>query len=192
MRQARICAGHGGVPAGRRQPRSTGQSLVEFALACPVFLLLLVGVGDGGRAFYYQEAVINAARDALRTAVFSQTSGNTACASHSGVEVGHIPTVAGDTLDTGILNAAALESSSNGSASSSAIVGSGTSITVTWHCSGSSAYTNSTAQSTDPASSTSAAVEVDIHYKFSLITPLAGLVFPNTTIVSDVFGRAQY
>src|SRR5437870_2601945 len=39
-----------------------GQSLVEFALALPVLLLLLLGLADFGRAFYYTSTIANAAR----------------------------------------------------------------------------------------------------------------------------------
>ncbi|MDP9245825.1 MAG: pilus assembly protein [Chloroflexota bacterium] len=39
-----------------------GQSLVEIALALPVLLLILLGLADLGRAFYYTTAVASAAR----------------------------------------------------------------------------------------------------------------------------------
>jgi Flp pilus assembly protein TadG len=39
-----------------------GQSLVEFALALPVLLLILLGLADFGRAFYYTTTISNAAR----------------------------------------------------------------------------------------------------------------------------------
>ena len=39
-----------------------GQSLVEFALALPVLLVLLLGIADFGRAFYYTSVIANAAR----------------------------------------------------------------------------------------------------------------------------------
>jgi Flp pilus assembly protein TadG len=39
-----------------------GQSLVEFALALPVLLVLLLGLADFGRAFYYTSTIANAAR----------------------------------------------------------------------------------------------------------------------------------
>src|SRR5712691_5470374 len=39
-----------------------GQSLVEFALALPLLLLILLGLADFGRAFYYTTAIANAAR----------------------------------------------------------------------------------------------------------------------------------
>ena len=43
-----------------------GQSLVEFAIMIPVFLLMSVVVFDLGRAVYYSSTVHNAAREAAR------------------------------------------------------------------------------------------------------------------------------
>jgi Flp pilus assembly protein TadG len=43
-----------------------GQSLIEFALLLPVFLLAVVVVFDLGRAIYYYSAVHNAAREGVR------------------------------------------------------------------------------------------------------------------------------
>ncbi|OGO26297.1 MAG: hypothetical protein A2136_10975 [Chloroflexi bacterium RBG_16_54_11] len=43
-----------------------GQSLVEFALALPVLLLLSVVIFDFGRAVYYSSAIHNAAREGVR------------------------------------------------------------------------------------------------------------------------------
>jgi Flp pilus assembly protein TadG len=43
-----------------------GQSLVEFALAIPILLLLMVVIFDLGRAVYYSSAVHNAAREGAR------------------------------------------------------------------------------------------------------------------------------
>ncbi len=43
-----------------------GQSLVEFALTIPVFLLLAVVIFDFGRAVYYYSAIQNAAREGVR------------------------------------------------------------------------------------------------------------------------------
>jgi hypothetical protein len=90
-----------------------------------------------------------------------------------------------------IANAAALESSKNGTAAGSVV--SGATITVTWHCSASKAITNAAASSTDPAFTGSDAVEVQITYPFSLLTPLVSNLFGGTpTIGSDVIGRAEY
>ena len=54
----------------RRQPR--GQALVEFALAFPILILLLVGIFDFGRAVYAFNTVNNAAREAARLGIVDQ------------------------------------------------------------------------------------------------------------------------
>jgi Flp pilus assembly protein TadG len=46
------------------QPR--GQTLVEFALILPIFLLLAVVIFDFGRAVYYYSTIHNAAREGAR------------------------------------------------------------------------------------------------------------------------------
>jgi Flp pilus assembly protein TadG len=51
---------------GRR--RSRGQSLVEFALVVPIFLLILSGIFDFGMALYSRISIINAAREGARAA----------------------------------------------------------------------------------------------------------------------------
>ena len=56
-----------GADRGRR-----GQSMVEFALVVPVFILLLVGLFDLGRAVYAYNTVNNAAREAGRLAIVDQ------------------------------------------------------------------------------------------------------------------------
>lgn len=48
----------------QRAPRSLGQSVVEFAMVVPVFLLLLLMAVDFGRLFYTYIQVSNAAREA--------------------------------------------------------------------------------------------------------------------------------
>ena len=50
----------------RRRERSRGQALVEFALVLPIFILILVGIFDLGRAVYVYSTVNNAAREAVR------------------------------------------------------------------------------------------------------------------------------
>lgn len=54
-------AGHG------RRERAAGQSLVEFSLALPIFLLLLLGVFDLGKGVYMYNGVAEAARELSRT-----------------------------------------------------------------------------------------------------------------------------
>src|SRR3990170_354766 len=52
-----------------------GQSLVETALALPLVLLVLLGLVDLGRGFYYKIAVTDAAREAASYA--ARTTGAT-------------------------------------------------------------------------------------------------------------------
>ena len=54
-----------------------GQSLVEFALVLPVFLLLLIGVAEFGRAWMTRNILTGASREAVRIAA---VQGNTASA----------------------------------------------------------------------------------------------------------------
>ncbi|SEB79890.1 TadE/TadG family type IV pilus assembly protein [Paenibacillus sp. GP183] len=46
--------------------QNRGQSVVEFALILPIFLLLLVGMLEFGRILYWQTIVNEAAREAAR------------------------------------------------------------------------------------------------------------------------------
>lgn len=165
----------------------------------PLFVTLTLGTADGGRAFYYREAVTNAARQALRVAVSSsqQTTGDTACTGKgtSTTSVSTALPAAGTSAILTIANAAALESSSTGLPAGTAI--SGATLTVTWHCSGSKAATNAAAAAAgtnDPASTSSDSVEVTITYPFSLITPFVSNLMGggHPTIGADVIGRAEY
>jgi Flp pilus assembly protein TadG len=162
-----------------------------------MFLTLCLGIIDGGRAFYYREAVTNAAREALRVAQSTgqQANANTVCGGTGlGTATAHIPMQGAETTGplATIATRAGLESSGNGSTSTSAVARPTTTVTVIWHCNGASAYTKSTATNSDPASSSSDSVEVRVSYTFTLLTPLVDRLFPNHTISSDVFGRVDY
>lgn len=50
-----------------------GQTLVEFALILPVFILILVGIFDAGRLVFAYHTVNNAAREGGREATVNQT-----------------------------------------------------------------------------------------------------------------------
>jgi Flp pilus assembly protein TadG len=52
-----------------------GQSLVETALVLPVLALLTFGLLDFGRAYYFQVAITNAAREGARTAILNIYTG---------------------------------------------------------------------------------------------------------------------
>ena len=49
-----------------------GQALVEFALVVPVFLLVVLGLFDLGRAVFYYSTISNASREAVRLAIVDQ------------------------------------------------------------------------------------------------------------------------
>jgi Flp pilus assembly protein TadG len=61
----------------KADPARRGQSLVEFALVLPVFLLLLIGIAEFGRAWMTRNILTGAAREAVRIAA---VQGNTASA----------------------------------------------------------------------------------------------------------------
>jgi Flp pilus assembly protein TadG len=50
--------------------KNAGQSLVEFALILPLFVLIIIGVFDLGRAYFAYIAISNAAREGARVATF--------------------------------------------------------------------------------------------------------------------------
>ena len=50
-----------------------GQSIVEFALILPVFVLVLVGIFDLGRGIYAFNTISQAAREGARLAIVDQT-----------------------------------------------------------------------------------------------------------------------
>ncbi len=50
-----------------------GQSMVEFALVLPIFVLILVGIFDFGRGIYAFNTISNAAREGARLAIVDQT-----------------------------------------------------------------------------------------------------------------------
>jgi Flp pilus assembly protein TadG len=49
-----------------------GQSMVEFGLVLPIFLLLIFGIIDLGRGVYAYNTIQNAAREATRVAIVDQ------------------------------------------------------------------------------------------------------------------------
>jgi Flp pilus assembly protein TadG len=64
-----------GSPAGARpavavgRTRQRGQSLVEFSLVIPLFLLMIAGIVDFGMLLYTNMTAINAAREGARLSV---------------------------------------------------------------------------------------------------------------------------
>jgi Flp pilus assembly protein TadG len=56
----------------RRRRGARGQSLVEFSLVIPLFLLLLIAVFDLGRGVFAYNTLTNAAREGARMAIVNQ------------------------------------------------------------------------------------------------------------------------
>jgi len=61
----------------QRDKSVRGQSLVEFALVLPVFLFVLIGIAEFGRAWMTRNILTGASREAVRIAA---VQGNTASA----------------------------------------------------------------------------------------------------------------
>lgn len=55
-----------------RHHSTRGQALVEMALLLPLLLLLVIGILEFGRAWYYKQQVNNAAREAARILVVTK------------------------------------------------------------------------------------------------------------------------
>ena len=62
-----------------RRPKERGQGLVEFALVFPVFILLLFGILDLGRAVYAYNTIGDAAREGARVAIVNQIQTSPDC-----------------------------------------------------------------------------------------------------------------
>jgi Flp pilus assembly protein TadG len=76
---------HGRRTAGRKS--AGGQSLVEFALVLPIFLLMMFGVIDAGRYVFANSAVSNAAREGARLGSVEASwmgSGDASCGTAGG------------------------------------------------------------------------------------------------------------
>ena len=50
----------------KKNTRSNGQSLAEFALTLPLLLLVIMGIFDLGRGIFYYSVINNAAREGAR------------------------------------------------------------------------------------------------------------------------------
>lgn len=62
------------IPKSRKQESRRGAVLVEFALVAPLFLTLIVGVIEIGRAIDVVQILTNASREGARVASFETTS----------------------------------------------------------------------------------------------------------------------
>lgn len=67
------------LPISRSRDRSRGQALVETAVILPLFLVLLLGIVDMGRAVWATTSLASAAREAARYAIVHGGAASTVC-----------------------------------------------------------------------------------------------------------------
>lgn len=97
-----------------------GQTLVEFALILPIFVVILVGIFDGGRLVFANHTVNNAAREGGREATVNQTEADiqARAAQHAvaldiapgDVVVTYLPTVPGQDCSSAAIQGESLQS----------------------------------------------------------------------------------
>jgi hypothetical protein len=73
-----------------RRRRSRGQSLVEFALVLPIFLLLFFAIVDFGSAIFTYNSLTNAAREGARLAIVNQDTASIIARAEGQISVGEI------------------------------------------------------------------------------------------------------
>jgi Flp pilus assembly protein TadG len=73
-----------------RREKDGGQSLVEFALVLPLFLLLFMVVMDLGTAVFTYNSLTNAAREGARLAIVNQDTASVIQRAENQVSVGEI------------------------------------------------------------------------------------------------------
>jgi Flp pilus assembly protein TadG len=77
----------------RRHGTSRGQSLVEFALVLPLFLVLVMGIADLGLAVFSYNSITNAAREGARLAIVNQDTTKITARATSQSAIARTPTV---------------------------------------------------------------------------------------------------
>jgi uncharacterized protein (UPF0333 family) len=76
-----------------KRRRSRGQSLVEFALVLPLFLLLVMAIMDLGLAVFSYNSITNAAREGARLAIVNQDTAKITTRATQQSAVARTPTV---------------------------------------------------------------------------------------------------
>lgn len=98
---------HGNPKRRSRRAHETGAVAVEFALVLPIFMGLVLGIAEFGRAFNVQVSLTEAAREAARYAAIhcAETGYSDSSAQNAGVaaapSVGLVPSNIGITYSPG-------------------------------------------------------------------------------------------
>lgn len=82
------------VSGRRRQAGIRGQSLVEFAIVLPLFLLLIMAIADLGLAVFAYNSITNAAREGARLAIVNQDATKITARATQQSAIARTPTVA--------------------------------------------------------------------------------------------------
>src|SRR2546428_4422197 len=153
-----------------------GQSLVETALVIPVLAVLTFGLLDFGRAYYFQVAITNAAREGARTAILNIYTGPQTPSCTSLDNYATCPVQA----DATIVNAVNAELQNTGIAPNSVII-------CPPHDSSSSTTgcpTTADRVTTWMAGTTNYYITVNVTYNFQLYTPLLQNLVGNPVLMS--------
>lgn len=161
---------------------SSGQALVEMTLLLPLMFLLTFGLLDYGRAYYYQVAITNAAREGTRTAILNIYIGPQT-PSCSASPWPYCPVQ----VDSAIVNAVNTELANTGITPSSILV------CPPHDGSAAGCPTTDTRVNNYNTSVTNYNVTVTVKYPFTLYTPLfQNLVGSPITMSATVLMRTNY
>lgn len=173
-----------------------GQSLVETAMVLPVLAFLTFGLLDFGRAYYFQVAVTNAAREGSRSGILNIYTGPQSLSCSSSNSYATCPVQA----DPAIVNAVNAELANTGIAPSSVTVcpphDSG--FLNTWTPSGGWTSSADCPNTNDRVSLWQAGtanyyITVNVKYNFQLYTPLLQNLLGNPVPMSvSVQMRTNY
>ena len=114
---------------GRGRPRQRGQSLVEFALVFPLFILLLAGMIDFGLGLYSYMTINNATRDAARLGATMCTANPCAAA----VSARAVNAASGLAIEAPVIACTKPDNSSVNCASGTVKPGDNVTVTITYN-----------------------------------------------------------
>jgi Flp pilus assembly protein TadG len=181
----------------RRLGGRAGQSLVETAIALPLLALLTFGLLDFGRAYYFQVAVTNAAREGSRSGILNVYTGPQTPSCSSSNNYATCPVQA----DTAIVNAVTAELTNTSISPKSVTIcpPHDSNLLNSWTPSGGWSHTADCPTSDDRVSlwvggaTTNYYVNVNVKYDFQLYTPLLqNLVGNPVTMNVSVQMRTNY
>lgn len=161
----------------RHATRDVGQSLVEFALILPIFLLVLVGLIDMGRAVYANNTLSQAAREATRLAAAQASWVGTTNVTEPTCNAAAGPVCPADvaTLKTNV------DAAANRMAVGLGVLP-GAQIYMQCNAAGSAAPTGAWTGSTCANPKSGSQVSVRIVYTHTMITPIVGQIVNNLSM----------